>query len=93
MQIVNAVSVLQKLPEMAYNCLQKGTEAYDLYYSLSENSSEDVRNVKRVFLSGSCYRIGHQWKKKLSQEQKNALQIVQEIIHSFRLTLMYLGVC
>lgn len=74
MQIVNAVSVLQKLPEMAYNCLQKGTEAYDLYYSLSENSSEDVRNVKRVFLSGSCYRIGHQWKKKLSQEQKNALQ-------------------
>ena len=74
MQIVNAVSVLQKLSEMAYSCLQEGTEAYDLYCSLSQNSSEDERHVKRVFLSGSCYRIGPQYKKRLNAVQKNLLQ-------------------
>lgn len=74
MQIVNSVSVMQKLPEMAYSCLKEGTEAHDLYCSLSQNSSENERSANRFFLLGSCYRIGPQWKKRLNAAQKSALE-------------------
>lgn len=74
MQIVNSVSVLQKLPEMAYSCLKEGTEAHNLYCSLSQNSSENERSANQFFLLGSCYRIGPQWKKRLNAAQKSALE-------------------
>lgn len=41
MQISISVSVLQKLLEMAYSCLEEGTEAHNLYCGLSQNSSEN----------------------------------------------------
>lgn len=73
MQIVNAVSVLQKLPEMAFTCLEEESEAHDFYCRLSKNSNNE-NNRNRVFLHESCYRIGPVWKKQLSMAQKRVLK-------------------